>query len=109
MSDSAQAQPVPPAAAEPAAPKKQLRTFAEFLESAPPDFAEEVRERSAKSSTGGGPYLSEPDLQLHCDGEKCGGVRTFYGTNQNVYLKEDEINYVYLTYECRNCRLKATV
>jgi hypothetical protein len=107
MSDPTPAQPFP-AVAEPAVPKKQLRTLAEFLESAPPDFGEEVRERNRYSDSGSGPYLNEPDLQLYCESEKCGGVRTYYSTNQNVYLREKEINYVYLTYACRNCRFKLT-
>jgi hypothetical protein len=108
MSDPAQDPPLP-VAAEPAAPKKALRTFAEFLQTAPPDLAEEVCERSARNSSGGGPYLCDPDIQLHCESEKCSGVRTFYCTSGSVFLEADEDNYVYLRYVCRNCRRLATV
>lgn len=107
--DNPASSPDSPQATEAAVPKKVLRTFAQFLETAPPDFAEEVCERSAKSSTGGGPYVSEPDIQLHCESEKCGGVRTFYCTSGNVFLEQDKDNYVYLRYVCRNCRYIATV
>ena len=105
MNDSVQPEPSPVAA-----PDKELRTFGKFLETAPPDFAEEVCERSErKSNHGTGLYLSEPDLQLHCESQKCGGVRTFYCTTGDVFLPEDKDNEVFLRYVCRNCRYVATV
>jgi hypothetical protein len=106
MSEPGPANPAP-VAAEPAVPKKALRTFAQFLETSPPDRAEEVCDRIRYGSTGSGPYLNEPELQVHCESNKCGGVRTFYCTSSDVYLK-DGINYAYLTYACRNCRQVAT-
>jgi hypothetical protein len=105
MSDPAQN---PPLAAGAAAPTIVIRTFAQFLETSPPDFAEEVSERAYISKTGGGPYLAQPEIQLHCDSEKCGGVRTFYCDSGSTFLEKDEINYKYLTYFCRNCRYVAT-
>jgi hypothetical protein len=82
--------------------------LAQFLETAPPDFAEEISERSYMSKTGAGPYLAEPNLQLYCDSEICGGIRTWYCNSQSNFLKKEEINYAYLTYFCRNCRYLAT-
>ncbi|PYX69053.1 MAG: hypothetical protein DMG78_23210 [Acidobacteria bacterium] len=86
-----------------AAPK--LRTFAQFLETSPPDVAEEVCERVSRATPirlgGEAAYLSTPDLQLHC--EQCGGVRTFECSDDSIYLVE-ALNYKYLRYECRNCR-----
>jgi hypothetical protein len=84
-----------------------VRTFAEFLESSPPDIAENVTERIRYNVNGSGPYLNEPTLQLHCEGKKCGGVRIFYCTSSDVFLKDD-LNYAFQTYACRNCRLAAT-
>src|SRR6266851_7138670 len=84
----------------------QPRTLAQFLETSPPDIAEEVCKRIITARpilNSGGPaaYLSTPDLQLHC--EQCGGVRTFECSDDTIYLV-DTLNFTYLTYECRNCR-----
>jgi hypothetical protein len=104
VTDPAQLEPLP---GEP--PEKVLRTFAEFLETTPPDSTEEVRERSQRRANFTGLYLRLPDLELHCDSEKCGGVRTFYSTSGSISLKADEVNEVFLRYVCRNCRYLATV
>jgi hypothetical protein len=98
MSNPAQSRPTAPPSA---AAKKTVRTFAQFLETAPPDVAEEVTDRIRYNNSGAGPYLSEPILQLHC--EQCGGIRSFYCTSSDAYLS-DEINFEYQTYACRNCR-----
>jgi hypothetical protein len=101
--------PTPAASLPLEAPEKVFRPFAEFLETAPPDSAEEVRERSHKLPNFTGLYLQLPDLQLHCDSEKCGGVRVFYSSSGRISLKADEVNEVFLRYVCRNCRYLATV
>ena len=105
MDNDAKAE-IPPAAA--AVSKKPLRTLKEFLESTPPDFAEEVSLRAYRKPTGGGPYLNEPDLQLHCESETCDGVRTYYCTRCDIFLVTDKINYGFMEYACRNCRAIAT-
>jgi len=102
MSETAQARPLP-VAPEPAAHKKEIRTLAEFLETAPPDADEQVCQRSAKSSTSTSFCLKEPAIQLHCDSNKCGGVRTFYCTNGSFFLRADELTYHFMRYVCRNC------
>lgn len=90
-----------PAEPRPAAtPAKQARSFAQFLESAPPDFTEQVCDRSAPDGFGQF-HLRQPDLQLHC--ETCEGVRTFYSTDKSVTLHGD-LNYEFMRYACRNCR-----
>src|SRR5712692_3615336 len=81
--------------------KKQPRTLAQFLESSPPDVAEEVCRR-VKSGIRGSAYLETPDLQIHC--EKCEGVRTFYHNRQSSILIGSGLNYEFLTYVCRNCQ-----
>jgi hypothetical protein len=89
-------------AQNPAEPKKP-RTFAQFLETSPPDVAEEVCDRIVSGSPIGSPgtYLRTPDLQLHCT--KCDGIRTFKCAENSLYLT-DTLNYEHLTYTCRNCR-----
>jgi len=91
-----------------ASPKKKLRTFAEFLESSPPDVAEEVDGRSKKNQYGSD-TLAVPELNLRCMSETCGGVRVFYCLDPAQHLSPNEINYKFLSYACRNCRSSATV
>lgn len=98
----------PPPAPVPASPKKPIRTLKEFLESTPPDFAEEVSQRAYRKPNGAGPYLSEPDLELHCDSKTCDGVRMYYCTSSDIYLGDDKLNFAFMSYACRNCRAVAT-
>src|SRR6266550_2763037 len=90
-----------------AAPKPL--TFAQFLETSPPDVAEEVSERTGLTVPirGGGhaTCLAKPDLQLHC--EVCEGVRTFYCSEKNEIFVNNGLNYLYMSYLCRNCRKTA--
>jgi len=74
-------------------------TFAEFLESSPPDNAEVVTELVKYA----GPYCSlcTPEIRLHCNNELCNGVRVF-SCSQVPYLSTD-FEYEFLTYTCRNC------
>src|SRR6266481_2877257 len=92
-----------------AAPKPL--TFAQVLETSPPDVAEDVSERTGLTVPirGGGQAtcLAKPDLQLHCD--DCEGVRTFYCSEKNEIFVNTGPNYIYLPYLCRNCRSVAKV
>jgi hypothetical protein len=86
-----------PAGGAPA--KKVLRTFAEFLESAPPDAAEEVSDLSVATSYSPTLYVHTPDLHLHCD--VCGGVRVFH-TDASPTISGG-LEFETITYKCRNC------
>jgi hypothetical protein len=86
----------PPAGSVP--PKKAIRTFAQFLESAPPDVAEEVSDLTV-SNTNGHRYLNSPELHLHCD--VCGGVRIFH-TGHDSFISGG-LEYETVSYLCRNC------
>src|SRR5713226_2217044 len=92
----------PPGGGAPAPANKPLRTMAEFLESAPPDVAEEVSDLVV-SGYNKNPYLNTPDLDLHC--EICGGVRRFH-TEANPFISGG-VEYETMTYQCRNCRRTA--
>ena len=86
----------------PAAPAVEM-TFAEFLESSPPEtekFASGVpKHQHGFSST----FLANPDLHLHCEYEGCDGIRTFYCQDEPT-LSDGEFELKFLTYVTRNCR-----
>lgn len=75
-------------------------TFAEFLESYPPETEKRASEVLEYKPTHTSPFLATPDLRLHC--EECNGIRTFYSGNQPVVSSDWEPEF--LTYFCRNCR-----
>jgi hypothetical protein len=84
-------------------PTAKMRSFVEFLESAPPDVAEVVSDRTSPAISIGGVsrYLNLSDLQLHC--EECNGLRMFKSMQGSVFLT-DSLNHEFLQYECRNCQ-----
>lgn len=96
--DNPAANPAPPPPAGAAPPKKAVRTFAEFLQSAAPDAAEEVSELTFIGYNNQR-YLSSPDLHLYCD--VCEGVRVFH-TQNNSFISGG-LEFETVTYECRNC------
>src|ERR1700730_9344108 len=89
----------PPVAAASAVPV--VKTFAEFLESAPPD-KEEVVTGMVAFTTSAKYVLQTPEISLHCENERCNGVRVFTYRSNLVYLFTDH-EYEFLTYVCRNC------
>lgn len=92
----------PPAGGEPASSepaKKALRTFAEFLESPPPDVAEAVSDLTFFSIPMNSLYVGRPELHLHC--EVCNGVRIFH--TESTPRVSDGLQYATVTYKCRNC------
>jgi len=101
MSSPAQPTGSQPAAAV-AAPV--VRSFAEFLESTPPDTVETVT-GLWEYNQAGHPYLNTPEISLHCEDERCNGVRVFRSETSSVYLRSD-FEYEYVTYVCRNCSKK---
>jgi hypothetical protein len=55
--------------------------------------------------------LQSPELQLHCDNEKCNGIRLFeFGTNPLAYNiveigdNESFHAHCYIEYQCQNCK-----
>lgn len=83
---------------------RRLRTFAEFLETAPPDAPEEVCDRCvlAKRINFAFHEVAKPDLSLHCD--QCGGIRSFYCPDEVPRVDKELLIFVHLRYLCRNCR-----
>ena len=82
----------------------QAISFAEFLESAPPNQMHIIQDLTTEG-TYGGTYqkVSEPDIQLHCPGESCNGPRFFRCTEENEIRLFEELKYFFLEYRCNNC------
>jgi hypothetical protein len=83
--------------------------MAEFLETVPPDAAKHVSDLGrAQALRGLRPdesySLNQPELQLHCSSELCGGTRIFTAPGSEKYLPQDEPSFHFLQYVCRNCR-----
>jgi hypothetical protein len=84
-------------------------TMVELLESTPPGTEVTVKDLATpKPSVGTSPLpcISHPDIQLHCDSKVCGGVRTFTSSSDDCAVVFDKPNIYFLTYLCRNCRIK---
>ncbi|HEX8557571.1 MAG TPA: hypothetical protein VF668_05690 [Pyrinomonadaceae bacterium] len=80
------------------------KSWAEFLEAAPPGGAVKITDLSTSAVTG---YrVVTPDLQLHCESETCGGARFFAGESQPeaIHLPATQPQMFFLIYVCRNCR-----
>jgi hypothetical protein len=94
------------AAPAPAGPSKTLK---EFLENVPPgqevvvtDGVVPVASRSSSDAYN----IDSPNLELHCDNEKCGGVRTFKKVTRFDDIIGTGVIPVYVRYLCCNCSKK---
>ena len=83
--------------------------FSEFLEGTPPGSITQITllAKARYYPTGGyaGHELTTPEIQLHCPGGSCNGLRFFRrssGTPPD--LPEEKWEFLYLTYTCSNCR-----
>jgi hypothetical protein len=89
-----------------AEPDKQ--TFAEFLESSPPNQLILISDLMMSKRVGNSPsgeFLKTPEIQLHCSNETCNGVRFFRCvTGFNLHLSFNESKDVFLKYRCANCQ-----
>lgn len=84
------------------------QTIAEFLESTPPNQLIHISDLSRLRHTQYSEYnaMQTPEIQLHCDHDKCNGVRFFRcisGENKN--LKSGDYEFFYVTYRCSNCQI----
>ena len=94
------------------------QTLSEFLQSTPPNQWRHISNLSVSERLGP-PYariiqkINTPELELHCSHDLCKGVRFFRCTKvfsntgthleENI-LKENTLNYLYVTYQCSNCQ-----
>ena len=95
------------------------QTLSEFLQSTPPNQWRHISNLSVQRSVGSYPNwnvvagINTPELELHCPQDLCNGVRFFRCTNvfssTGTYLdentlKENNVNYLHVTYQCSNCQ-----
>src|SRR5258708_60087 len=85
-----------------AAPAKPEMTFAEFLESCPPETNKWVSFAAKHDGTSIHAVLVPPPIRIYCNHEHCNGVRTFESADHNYLSSDWELEF--LTYLCRNCR-----
>lgn len=86
-------------------------------------MAEKIEQKSLiellKSTPSGGPYavsdftfmdpnnqwtLSQPAIQMYCYSETCMGHRFFDLSSSNHIHPATTVQYIFMTYKCRNCR-----
>ena len=94
------------------------QTLSEFLQSIPPNQSRHISDLSVSEGVGP-PYariiqkINTPELELHCSHGLCNGVRFFRCTkvfsstgtySEDNILKENTLNYLYVTYQCSNCQ-----
>ena len=88
------------------------QTLSDFLQSTPPNQWRHISDLSISQHVGGyanvNREINTPDLELHCSGDSCNGVRFFRCTDvfssTGTYLEENHVNYLYVTYQCANCQ-----
>ena len=83
-----------------------LQTFAEFLESSPPNQSVDISDLIIEKWVGARQVdcLKTPEIQLHCTEDSCNGIR-FYRCSQNtIAFNEGKREKLYLSYVCSNCQ-----
>lgn len=48
--------------------------------------------------------LNQPSIQLFCSSGECGGYRFFDLSGSNLNQPSTAVQYIFMTYKCRNCR-----
>lgn len=88
-------------------PEALSQSFAEFLESSPPNQLAHISDLMAEKWRGPNlrTYLKTPDIQLHCSDELCNGVR-FHRCTEGEFtvIEPDAVTNVFITYLCSNCQ-----
>jgi len=83
-------------------------TFAEFLESTPPNRVTHISNLSElRAPRGSGyykDYMLNPEIQLHCPSDSCNGIRFFRCVSKKDEVITDNYRYLYTTYRCSNCQ-----
>ena len=95
------------------------QTLSEFLQSTPPNQSRHISNLSIEKVEHTDSYpaviteLNTPELQLHCPHNLCNGIRFFRCTKvfssarsytEENNLEVDNLNYLYVTYQCSNCQ-----
>lgn len=83
-----------------------LQTFAEFLESSPPNQSIDISDLITEKWIGAQQVdcLKTPEIQLHCPEESCNGIRFHRCTKNTIAFGEGKKEQLYLSYVCSNCQ-----
>ncbi|WP_367256185.1 hypothetical protein [Pseudomonas sp. stari2] len=89
-------------------PEVLSQSFAEFLESSPPNQPAHISDLIEEKWVGNFQRvcLKTPEIQLHCTEESCNGIRFYRCTHgKNITMDLSESTNCYLTYVCANCQI----
>ncbi len=84
------------------------KIISDFLESTPPNQSIDISNLAIRRPTGRGgmeTVMRTPEIQLHCDNERCNGTRFFRcvsGCSQ--FLHDKTYEFFYVRYLCSNCQ-----
>jgi hypothetical protein len=73
--------------------------WANFLEQIPPGSTQDIEDLFKNEAR----EINSSDIQLHCDSDKCKGVR-FFNPIHTPTIKQKYSEDVFITYWCRNCQ-----
>jgi hypothetical protein len=85
----------------------EYQTIAEFLESTPPNQLIDISDIAVWKHEGycNHNIMRTPEIQLHCDHERCNGARFFRCVSGGgKYLEAKDYEFFYVTYRCSNCQ-----
>ena len=85
----------------------EYQTIAEFLESTPPNQVKPISDLAERTQNQYLEYsiIHTPEIQLHCDHERCNGVRFFRCmSSRKEQLGSKDYKFFYVLYRCSNCQ-----
>ncbi len=85
----------------------EYQTISEFLESTPPNQLIHISDLSdwKKTAYSGFNIMRTPEILLHCDHEKCNGMRFFRCVSgRDKHIESKDYEFFYVTYRCSNCQ-----
>lgn len=85
------------------AEKIEQKSLVELLKSTPPSGPYAVSDFTFTDSDNQW-TLSQPAIQMYCYSESCAGYRFFDLSSSNHIHPATTVQYIFMTYKCRNCR-----
>jgi hypothetical protein len=83
--------------------EKKPITLKEFLEHTPPGKFKYVEDAAIKDINHVIFPLNKPILYMYCEHNDCKGWRYYNAYNEDIKVKLNSINNIFLSYYCRNC------